>query len=181
VEELDRFKQMGISAHFFKPVNTRELLDAIVTAMGFETEERVSVLPMDVEALEGKEDAGMSILVAEDNPINQRLIKRLLEKRGYTVDIAVDGSEAVNMFKLQAENAERRYRLIFMDIQMPVMDGIEATREIRRSDGDVPIIALTAYAMKGDKVKFLSEGMTDYISKPIKKALLFELVDKYAL
>lgn len=181
VEELDRFKQMGISAHFLKPVNTRELLDAIVTAMGFETEDRVSVLPVEAEAIEGNEQAGMSILVAEDNPINQRLIKRLLEKRGYTVDIAVDGSEAVNMFKRQAENANRRYRLIFMDIQMPVMDGIEATREIRQSDGDVPIIALTAYAMKGDKVKFLSQGMTDYISKPIKKTLLFELVDKYAL
>jgi two-component system sensor histidine kinase/response regulator len=180
VEELDRFRRMGISAHFFKPVNTRDLLDAIVTAMGFEIEERKGG-PVRKEDIPCKEQAGISILVAEDNPINQRLVKRLLEKRGYTVDIAANGNEAVNMFKYQAENANKPYRLIFMDIQMPVMDGIEATREIRRNDGNIPIIALTAYAMKDDRVKFLSQGMTDYISKPIKKTLLFELVDKYTL
>ena len=180
VEELERFKQMGISAHFFKPVNTRELLDAIVTAMGFEIEEKIGVLPVE-ENIPVKPEEGMSILVAEDNPINQRLIKRLLEKKGYTVEIAADGNEAVKMFKRRVKNKNKPYRLIFMDIQMPVMDGIEAAREIRKNDKNIPIIALTAYAMKGDRVKFLSQGMTDYISKPIKKTLLFELVDKYTL
>ncbi|MCP5105557.1 MAG: PAS domain S-box protein [bacterium] len=131
---------------------------------------------------------GVRILVAEDNPINQRLIKQLLENKGHTVDIAGDGSEALEMLnrwnphnphKLPPDSLEEPYRMILMDIQMPVMDGIKATREIRKSHPDIPIIALTAHAMKGDKSKFLSEGMDDYISKPIIKTFLFELVDKY--
>lgn len=181
IEELERFKQFGISAHFFKPVNTRELLNSIVVAMGYEADETGAVFPDNQEETAVKGLEGVSILVAEDNPINQRLIKRLLEKRGYIVDIAGDGKEAVEKFRRRAGDPENRYRLILMDIQMPEMDGIDATREIRKDDGVIPIIALTAYAMKGDKRRFLSEGMNDYISKPVKKSLLFELVDKHIL
>lgn len=175
-EELERFKRMGISAHFFKPINTRELLESIALALGCEVEEQEEAAPAGDDQELRKDKKGVHILAAEDNLINQRLIKRMLEKGGHTVDIANDGKEAVEKFREQAENP---YRMIFMDIQMPVMDGVQATREIRKSDENIPIIALTAYAMKGDKNKFLSEGMNDYISKPIKKTLLFEVVDKY--
>lgn len=177
-EELERFKRLGISAHFFKPINTRELLESIARALGYEVEEQEETTPAGENRELRKDKKGVHILVAEDNLINQRLIKRLLEKGGHTVDMANDGKEAVEKFRQQEENP---YRMIFMDIQMPVMDGVQATREIRKNHGDIPIIALTAYAMKGDKNKFLSEGMNDYISKPIKRSLLFELVDKYIL
>jgi two-component system sensor histidine kinase/response regulator len=95
------------------------------------------------------------------------------------VDIVENGKLAVEKVKQQLEKPGNRYQMILMDIQMPEMDGIKATRKIRKIDKTIPIIALTAHAMKGDKRKFLSEGMNDYISKPIKKTFLFEVMDKY--
>lgn len=178
-EELDRFIRMGISTHFFKPIDTGDLLEAIMIALGLKAgEEKEAPSVAKVEALRkaGKE---VNILVAEDNYINQRLIRRLLEKRGHTVDIAENGKEAVEMFKHGLLQPGNQYSVILMDIQMPIMDGIEATREIRKTDENIPIIALTAHAMKGDKSKFLSEGMNDYISKPVKKTFLYEILDKY--
>jgi CheY-like chemotaxis protein len=177
-EEIDRFIRLGISAHFFKPVNSRELIEAIMVAMGYETDEE-EVSPFVESDLEGENLNEVRVLVAEDNPINQRLIKQLLEKRGHRVDIAENGKRVVEKFKQQLEDPGNPYHLILMDIQMPEMDGIKATRKIRKIDKTIPIIALTAHAMKGDKAKFLSEGMNDYISKPIKKTFLFEILDKY--
>jgi CheY-like chemotaxis protein len=108
----------------------------------------------------------LSILVAEDNSINQRLIRHLLEARGHRVTIAEDGAAALEAWRAG------RFDLILMDVQMPQMDGIEATRHIRsreRSSGShVPIIALTANAMKGDRDKCLDAGMDGYLSKPIR-------------
>jgi len=131
------------------------------------------------EGLEDKDVFPMRILVAEDNTVNQRLIRRLLEKKGHTVNIANDGKEAVDIFIKNAGNPQEKFQMILMDILMPVMDGTEATRRIREVDDKIPIIALTAYAMKGDKGKFLSQGMDDYISKPIEKSRLFEVINKY--
>jgi len=117
----------------------------------------------------------LSILVAEDNIVNQRLIRRLLEARGHHPTIAGDGAAALEAWRA------RPYDLILMDVQMPQMDGIEATRQIRaeeRSSGlHVPIIALTAHAMKGDSDKCLEAGMDDYVSKPIR----FEDLDRVLL
>jgi PAS domain S-box-containing protein len=178
-EELDHLIRMGISSHFFKPIDIRELLESIIIAMGYKgiVGEKI---PLDMKKPKlKKEQKEINILVAEDNQINQRLIKKLLEKRGYTVDIAEDGKEAVEKFKQRLLQLENPYSLILMDIQMPIMDGIEATSEIRKVDKNIPIIALTAHAMKGDKRKFLSEGMNDYISKPVKKDFLFEILEKY--
>jgi CheY-like chemotaxis protein len=178
-EELDHLTQMGISTHFLKPIDIMELLKSIMNAMGYKVVEgKGTLLDMKKQALRNDQKE-FNILVVEDNYINQRLIKKLLEKRGYRVDIAEDGKEAVEKFKQQLQQLENPYKLILMDIQMPVMDGIEATREIRKTDANIPIIALTAHAMKGDRSKFLSEGMNDYISKPVKKAFLFEILDKY--
>jgi len=178
-DELDRFIRMGISTHFLKPIDIRELLESIMIAMGYKVVEGAET-PLDMKKQELiKDQKEVNILVAEDNHINQRLIKKLLEKRGYTADIAEDGKETVEKFKQRLLQLGNPYSLILMDIQMPIMDGIEATREIRKVDQNIPIIALTAHAMKGDKSKFLSEGMNDYISKPVKKAFLFEILDKY--
>ena len=185
-KEMNYLKQLGISAHFLKPVNSRELIGTIAVTMGYEKD--IKKIRPTVKENENRElrknQKKIHILVAEDNLINQKLIKRLLEKVGHTVDIANDGQEALEKFNCnikESNQSAHRYDIIFMDIQMPVMDGVQAAIEIRKRDPYVPIIALTAYAMKGDESKFLSKGMNDYISKPIKKSLLFELMDKYAL
>lgn len=113
----------------------------------------------------------MSILVAEDNPINQKLVVRILSKLGYEPDVAQNGVEVMSMLELKP------YGLILMDIQMPEMDGIEATRLIRSSDIDQPaIVAMTANAMQGDRENCLRAGMDDYVSKPLKIETLLEVL-----
>jgi CheY-like chemotaxis protein len=118
------------------------------------------------------------VLVTEDNIINQKLIKRILEEHGITVDLANNGLEA---FEKRRNNA---YDLLFMDIQMPVMDGIEATHEILDYEEDdevphIPIVALTANALKGDRERFLGEGMDEYITKPIETSELLYILNKF--
>jgi signal transduction histidine kinase/DNA-binding response OmpR family regulator len=118
------------------------------------------------------------VLVTEDNIINQKLIKRILEEHGITVDLANNGLES---FEKRRSND---YDLLFMDIQMPVMDGIEATHEILDYEEDeeiphVPIVALTANALKGDRERFLNEGMDEYITKPIETAELLYVLNKF--
>jgi len=109
---------------------------------------------------------GLSVLVAEDNPVNQRVIQRLLEARGHRATIARDGAAALDAF------GRNSFDIVFMDVQMPQMDGLEATRRIRdieRSTGaHVPIVAMTAHAMKGDREQCIAAGMDDYLSKPIR-------------
>ena len=118
------------------------------------------------------------ILLAEDNPVNQKLAKMMLAKAGYPVDVASNGQEAVEKYTMSPEE----FDLIFMDIQMPKMDGMKATRTIREKGFDsIPIVAMTAHAMKGDREKCLEAGMDDYITKPIKKGPLFEMVEKWTI
>jgi len=118
----------------------------------------------------------LSILLAEDNPVNQKLALRLLNKRGYSVVTAASGVEALAALERQAFDA------VLMDVQMPEMDGIEATAEIRArergSGARIPIIALTAHALAGDRERCLEAGMDDYVSKPIQPALLFAAIER---
>lgn len=116
------------------------------------------------------------VLIVEDNPINQRVAVILANKLGFTADVAGDGSEALNMVR------DQDYTLILMDCQMPVMDGFEATRAIRALDtpiAQVPIIAVTANVMEGQRDKCLAAGMNDYLPKPINKDVLRKAVDKW--
>ena len=122
----------------------------------------------------------LKALVAEDNPINQKLIKITLEQMGIKVVLSNNGLEAFNKYNLNPES----YDLIFMDIQMPVMDGIEATHEILDFEEEeeiphTPIIALTANALKGDKERFLAEGMDDYLTKPLNREALLKTIKKF--
>jgi CheY-like chemotaxis protein len=112
--------------------------------------------------------------VAEDNPINQLLITRVLEKHGHGICLVGDGAQAV------ARSGVERFDLILMDIEMPVMNGTEAAAQIRKIPGPnrtTPIVALTAYAMTGDRERFLAAGMQAYVSKPIDSSLLLEVMD----
>ncbi len=126
----------------------------------------------------GTNQKALSILVAEDNAINQRVARFNLERFGHTVEIAENGVEAIDKYR------KGNYDLIFMDIQMPEMDGLEATQEIRKIEINklpgkgTPIVAMTANTMKGDREKFLETGMNDYISKPFKADQLFALLER---
>jgi len=116
---------------------------------------------------------GLNVLVAEDNTNNQIVIRQFLEQKGCKVSIANDGQEAITMAK------SKKIDLIFMDIQMPILDGISATKAIRELGILTPIIALTANAIHGDKERFINAGMNDYLAKPIVSGTLFSLLEKY--
>ena len=118
------------------------------------------------------------ILVVEDNHVNQKVVTAVLRKRGFCIELANDGQEALN--KLEQSAA---FDLVLMDVQMPVLDGLEATRLIRKEARwkQLPIIAMTAHAMNGDKERCLEAGMNGYISKPVHPSLLLSTVDEFLL
>jgi CheY-like chemotaxis protein len=120
----------------------------------------------------------VTILLAEDNIINQKLALSMLSKAGYQVEVANNGVEVLKKFTKNPDSIN----LIFMDVNMPEMDGLEATQQIRKLGfKDIPIIAMTAAALKEDKDMCFEAGMDDYIAKPIKRELVFSLVDKWVL
>ncbi len=119
--------------------------------------------------------SGGPILIAEDNAINQKVIERMVQKLGYRVKLVANGRDAIEA--LSRDN----YELIFMDCQMPEMDGFEACREIRKNEGGtrIPIVAITANAMKGDRERCLAAGMDDYVSKPFKQDDLRVVIERW--
>jgi two-component system sensor histidine kinase/response regulator len=167
-------KEVGISGYLVKPVKQSDLLDAITLAMGHATEENIPVITRYTIQETRKR---LDILLAEDNIVNQKLAKKILEKRGHRVVVASNGREAIERLKGEY------FDLTLMDVQMPEMDGLTATRKIRSLKGkisNIPIIAMTAHAMKEDKERCFAAGMDDYVSKPIKPEELFEVIEKFA-
>jgi CheY-like chemotaxis protein len=166
-----RCQALNLAAHLIKPVSMAELWEALQRVLKESAVGEFSRGPSPYVASDVSLDAnGSRILVAEDNAVNQRLVGRLLEKAGYAFQIAVNGKEAVEA--VQREH----FDLILMDVQMPVIDGETATRAIRASEKGslrrIPIIALTAHAMQGDRERCLEAGMDDYLAKPIQVAVL---------
>jgi CheY-like chemotaxis protein len=166
-------RELGLSAYLTKPVKPALLLDAIMLALGTAPEKRGEAALITRHSLT-QVMTRYSILLAEDNIINQKLAVRILENRGHRVTIAGNGAEA-----LEALNKER-FDIVLMDVQMPVLDGIQATAEIRRREmqtgAHVPIIAMTAHAMTGDREKCIASGMDDYVSKPLKPLDLLKTI-----
>jgi CheY-like chemotaxis protein len=165
-----RCKDIGIEVYLLKPVKQSALLDAIARSLGRPS---VAGLPP-LTRFSLNESRKLRVLLAEDNPINQKLALRILEKQGYWVRVANDGEEAV----AAAHNGE--FDVVLMDVQMPKMSGLEAAAAIRtleRGTGKhVPIVALTAHAMKGDQERCLEAGMDGYVSKPIQPDHLLEVM-----
>jgi signal transduction histidine kinase/DNA-binding response OmpR family regulator len=166
----------GIAAYLRRPVTPSELLDLLVTAWGLGEAPEAGITPDHATTAatpRGIQDTSPRALVVEDNEINRRVAVRFLEKLGCRVETASNGAEAVR--RVGSSN----FDLVFMDCQMPEMDGFEATARIRALGGagaTVPIIALTAHAMAGDRERCLAAGMTDYLAKPLEPSALAEVV-----
>ena len=176
--DVRRLKKIGVKGYLVKPIRQDQFQKAIVSALASEDGDPVEPTPMITRhsiAEANYEDT--TILLVEDHPINQKVATKILQKHGVGVSIAENGQKAIQA--LDASN----FDLVLMDIQMPVMDGYIATKEIRRieqrSGGHVPIIAMTANAMKGDREKCLTAGMDDFIPKPIIEKDLFEVLGRW--
>ncbi|HEV2742728.1 MAG TPA: response regulator, partial [Rubrobacter sp.] len=182
--DSDEARRAGIEAYLTKPVRQSELYDAIATVVGASGEAREEDAPLVTRhTLREMNTAHRPhLLLAEDNPVNQKVAARMLEKLGYRVDVAGNGLEAVEAL------ARNRYAAVLMDVQMPRMDGYEATAEIRRreairawrgEDHGIPVIAMTANAMQGDREKALAAGMDDYLAKPVRQEDLDEVLGRW--
>ena len=180
--DLARCKELGVSAFLVKPIRRAELRAAIVNAImqhdrGSQTAQDLRVLAVRT-AEPTSANSGAHILLAEDNAVNQRVARAILEKGGHTVVLAQTGEMAVEAWESHA------FDLVLMDVQMPDIDGFEATALIRKKEREsgahIPIIAMTAHAMSGDRERCLDAGMDDYISKPIRGPVLLDLVTKYS-
>ncbi|MRR50903.1 MAG: response regulator [Rhodocyclaceae bacterium] len=173
--DAERCRQLGIAAYLLKPVGQSDLLDAIMLALGAterSLDEGHGQQPLVTRHTLRENRRQLSVLLTEDNPVNQKLAIRVLEKLGHQVRVANNGAEAV----AAVSSAERPYDVILMDVQMPVLGGFEATAEIRRLEAatgrHTPIVAMTAHALEGDRQKCLDAGMDGYVSKPIQTPAL---------
>jgi PAS domain S-box-containing protein len=175
-----RCRQAGVAAYLGKPVKPSELLDAIVTALASSTEgaaEKLIGRERRLRASALDRSRALRVLLVEDNATNEMLAVALLEKAGHTVATAHNGKEAL------AALANRCFDVVLMDVQMPEMDGFEATAHIRKQEratgGHVPIVAMTAHAMKGDRQRCLDAGMDGYVCKPIQAAELHQALASF--
>ncbi|MCK5035871.1 MAG: response regulator [Candidatus Sabulitectum sp.] len=172
-----RMQEIGFSAYLTKPVRQSELFEALAVIAGISHQQPKNSL-VTKYLLNEMNLEKFRILVVEDNITNQQVAMGILKKTGVRVDAVANGRESVIALE------QVPYDLVFMDVQMPVMDGIEATRLIRSTDSkvrnhDVPIIAMTAHAMQGDKDRCLEAGMNDYLSKPISPAPMAKVLKKW--
>ena len=209
-DEAARCHELGVAAYLLKPVRQSELREAIIQVLG--TSRRIASIPLAAPTVSNDRAElreTLRILVAEDNLVNQKLVAKLLEKRGHTVTMAATGRAALAVLQQQP------FDLVLMDLQMPEMDGFEATAEIRRREREagsgggvgcgegrghgggngggignengsgmgsgrhLPIVALTAHAMKGDREKCIAAGMDSYLTKPIRPQELDAVLDRY--
>jgi signal transduction histidine kinase/DNA-binding response OmpR family regulator len=173
--DADRSRELGVATFLTKPVSQTELLESIVRVLGTAGPKPEPAVPILRQAIE--KNKKLSVLLVEDNSVNQKLAARLLEKRGHHVTVTANGLEALGA--LDREN----FDVVFMDVQMPEMDGIAATAAIRLrergTNSHLPIMAMTAHAMQGDRERCLAAGMDGYISKPINSSELTELLERF--
>ncbi len=173
-----RCQELGVAAYLLKPIRQSELREAIARVLGAQAQNGAIPLITRFSLHDGRDPATqLRVLLAEDNAVNQRLAVKLLEKRGHSVVVAGNGAEAL------AAMEKQDFDLVFMDVQMPEMDGLEATALIRGKEKITgkhqPIIALTAHAMKGDREKCIAGGMDGYLTKPIRPQELDDVLEDF--
>ena len=171
-----RCSELGVNTYLVKPVSPSDLLDALQKVLAAASDgepghsSAVCQTPFPVHA------HALDILLVEDNPVNQKLATRVLERMGHRISLAIDGAEAVRM------TAEHLYEIVLMDVQMPVMDGLDATRVIRQREMQTKrhqkILAMTANAMRGDRDRCLEAGMDGYVSKPVDRQELVAEIER---
>ena len=172
LEEAARGREIGVAAFLTKPVRQSDLFDAMVSALGKKGVQRTSAKRL----LPRVSSRPARIVLTEDHPINQRLAIKLLTKWGHTVVVAENGRKALEILEKDP------FDLVLMDLQMPEMDGLEATKLIRQKEKatqeHIPIIAMTAHAMKKDREECLEAGMDGYVTKPLDAKILFETIER---
>jgi len=172
-----RCRELGIAAYLIKPIRQSELLEAILVALGRPSREGERPTVLTRHSLR-EARRKLRVLVAEDNVVNRELAVRLLEKQGHTVAVARNGQETLEALE---KATSRGFDVVLMDVQMPEMDGLEATAAIRKKEKatgrHLPIIAMTAHALKGDRERCLAAGMDDYLAKPIQAKELLAAVE----
>ena len=174
--DASKFEEIGCAGYLLKPIRQQQLFDALLTIMGKGVQrlDQGQRRLITRHTLSEQQRHRISILLAEDNPVNRKLATTLLIKAGYPVETVETGTQVIDALQ------QKHYDLVFMDVQMPEMDGLEATRRIRQSEADdrhTPIIAMTAHAMKGDRERCLEAGMDDYLSKPLEPQKLFTVIE----
>ncbi len=176
--DVARCRELGVAVYLIKPIRQSELLEAILAALGKSPSPGEPATVITRHTLRADRRI-LQILLAEDNPVNQQLALRLLEKRGHIVTVATNGRQALELLK------QTRFDVALMDVQMPVMDGFEATAAIRQAEefsgNHLPIIAMTAHAMQGDRDRCLKVGMDAYIAKPVQGDELIEMVERVSV
>jgi len=170
VADRSRLRKLGISSSLSKPIKQSELFDLIISVIGDPEAQTNRANGRLRESRKTKRSSGLRVLVAEDNEVNQLVAKRIFEKMGHRVTVVGNGKEAV------AALDKRKFDFVAMDVQMPLMDGLDATAAIRKAEEKtgkhVPIVAMTAHAMKGDRERCLGAGMDGYVAKPIRSSEL---------
>ncbi len=173
-DDVARCRELGIEAYLLKPIKQSEMLPTLLNVLDARRHKQAAAAPHAAEG-KGATQRKLRVLLAEDNVVNQRLGMRLLEKRGHSVLVASNGQEALDAVAREA------FDVVLMDVQMPVMDGLEATAILRqREQGTgrrLPVIAMTARAMKGDRERCLQAGMDGYVAKPIQPQELHEAIE----
>jgi signal transduction histidine kinase/DNA-binding response OmpR family regulator/HPt (histidine-containing phosphotransfer) domain-containing protein len=169
----ERCRELGIRGYLTKPISRADLLEGLGTVLAGEPEEAGTPAVVTRHTI-AESRRSLRVLLAEDNPVNQQVAVAMLVKRGHEVHLAGNGREAVDAVR------DRDYDVVLMDIQMPEMDGFEATQAIRAmpKGTHLPIIGLTAHALSGERERCLSRGMTEYLAKPFKGHELFALVER---
>lgn len=171
-------QELGIAAYLMKPIKQSDLLDAILMTMK-KCHAPEARTPLITRHSVREARRRLNILLAEDNPVNQKLAVKILEQMGHSVSVASNGLQALEMLN------QSEFNVVLMDVQMPVMDGFTATRAIREREmfslEHLPIIAMTAHAMTGDREKCIDQGMDDYVSKPIDRKELSEILERISV
>lgn len=175
IDVLQKAKDVGIDVFLKKPINPSLLYNIIVGTFGEGVAKINCVLEKPSLKTQISSLKGSSVLIVEDNILNQEVLTGMLSPSGILIDKANNGQEAIDKYKLK----QNLYELILMDIQMPIMDGLEATKEIRKLNTTIPIIALSANALKDDEKKSKNAGMNEHLTKPIDPEKLYEILLKY--